>query len=421
MRGAVALAVGLALLALLAVAGLALDLGQLFVAKTEQQNAMDACALAASRELKPAPMTLAQFQRAETAGKAIGAMNRRLFQGEAIAAGDIDVTFSPTLGGTYVSAASAVPNGVNFVRCTTRRAGIVTWFMHLWGHDSEAVAATAVASLQPTGSPPVCIIPLAMCTRTTPDVCGAGNPGPDANGLCPGKWYSGRFSTGNSFTGNFNWVDFDGSGGGANVIAQMLQGSGCINISPGITQVPAETGSMSSAADAWNSRFGIYKNGGGSNPQPGTSPPDLTGYSYNNGPGGNWPSGRDAYDDYILKQAGLVSYGPTVNNPAWPGNQYRLPSYSSTPTGSGPGAHGDIGAANRRVVVMPGVNCSTWNSNHVATVSGLVCALMITPYFGPTIDVNLEYLGTVEAAGSKCPSYGAPGGGTGPKVPTLVQ
>ena len=105
--GVVALTVGLALLGLLAVTGLALDLGQLFVAKTEQQNAMDACALAASRELRPAPMTLAQLQRSEAAGKAIGAMNRRLFQGESIAPAAIDVAFSSELSGPYVAAGSA--------------------------------------------------------------------------------------------------------------------------------------------------------------------------------------------------------------------------------------------------------------------------------------------------------------------------
>ena len=288
------------------------------------------------------------------------------------------------------------------------------WFMHLWGSDTEAVVATAVASLQPTGSPPVCIIPLGMCTRSTPDVCGAGNPGADANGLCLGKWYSGRFRTGNSFNGNFNWLDFDGSGGGANVIKAMLEGSGCINISPGIKQVPAETGSMSAAESAWNSRFGLYKGGGG-NPQPDTAPPDLTGYAYTTT---NWPAGRDAYADFVLEQASYVSYGVTRGNPNGVPN---LPPYTSTPSGSSPGAHGAVGAANRRVVIMPALDCTTWNSSHLATVDGLVCALMITPYTGPTVEVTLEYLGTVEAAGTICPSYGAPGGGSGPRVPTLVQ
>ena len=49
-RGAVAIAVAVGLLVLLGIAGLALDLGQLFVTKTGLQNAMDACALPAARD-----------------------------------------------------------------------------------------------------------------------------------------------------------------------------------------------------------------------------------------------------------------------------------------------------------------------------------------------------------------------------------
>jgi Flp pilus assembly protein TadG len=50
-RGAVAVVVGLTIFVLVGMIGLALDLGQMFVNKTELQNAADACALAAAREL----------------------------------------------------------------------------------------------------------------------------------------------------------------------------------------------------------------------------------------------------------------------------------------------------------------------------------------------------------------------------------
>ena len=418
MRGAVALTLAIALLALLGIAGLALDLGQLFVAKTEQQNAMDACALAASRELRIPPMSGTQIARAEAAGKGVGARNRRLFQAETIPADDIQVTFSDALGGTYVAAASATPN-TKFVRCTTQRAGIVTWLMHIFGHDTADVGATAVGSLQ--GSAFSCGIPLGMCTHSPPDNCGINpvtglaNPGPDANGLCPGKWYSGRFSTGGSVTGNFNWLDFDAAGGGAGAIAAQLQGPGRCNIVAGMTQVAAETGTMGEGVGvAWNSRFGLYKNGAG-NPNATNAPPDTTGYAYTVL---NHPTGRDAYDDYVQKQAVYESYGLTRNgnpNGIVVGSQY-----SSTPSGTGSGAHGSVGVTGRRIVVMPAVDCSTWGPGHVATVQGMVCALMTTPYLGPTEVVTLEYLGTVDAAGTKCPTYGGPAG-TGPKVPTLVQ
>ena len=47
-RGAVAIIVGLTLAVLIGFAGLALDLGRLYVNKSELQNAADSCALAAS-------------------------------------------------------------------------------------------------------------------------------------------------------------------------------------------------------------------------------------------------------------------------------------------------------------------------------------------------------------------------------------
>ena len=46
-EGVVAVIVGIVLVAMIAMAGLALDLGQLYVVKAELQNAADACALSA--------------------------------------------------------------------------------------------------------------------------------------------------------------------------------------------------------------------------------------------------------------------------------------------------------------------------------------------------------------------------------------
>ena len=57
-RGAVAIMVALALVALIGFVGLALDLGKLYVVKSELQNSADSCALAAARELTGATIDL---------------------------------------------------------------------------------------------------------------------------------------------------------------------------------------------------------------------------------------------------------------------------------------------------------------------------------------------------------------------------
>nr|NDG08245.1 pilus assembly protein TadG [Oxalobacteraceae bacterium] len=50
-QGAVAVIFAIVITAMIGMAGLALDLGQLYVAKTELQNAADACALSAALSL----------------------------------------------------------------------------------------------------------------------------------------------------------------------------------------------------------------------------------------------------------------------------------------------------------------------------------------------------------------------------------
>ena len=72
--GAVLILVAIAAAVLIGFLGLVIDLGRLFVTKTEMQSAMDACALAAAAELRPGvtpPDSLA-VSRAVSAGMTAG-------------------------------------------------------------------------------------------------------------------------------------------------------------------------------------------------------------------------------------------------------------------------------------------------------------------------------------------------------------
>src|SRR5690242_7481852 len=97
--GAVAIIVALSIAVLIGFGGLALDSGQLFVSKTELQNAADACALSASAALTGASAN--QLTIAENYGKTAGQANRVGFQKNAVQVANTDVTFSQTLNGTY--------------------------------------------------------------------------------------------------------------------------------------------------------------------------------------------------------------------------------------------------------------------------------------------------------------------------------
>jgi hypothetical protein len=410
-RGAVAVLVALILIVLIGAAGLALDLGRLFVAKTELQNAADACALAAARELAT-PSTLAVLTRAENAGVTVGNRHRADFQDNPVVfARDQDVRFSSTLNGSYVTK-TAAPADVRYVRCTREVSGFLPWFMQVLGAGSQSVGATAVAWAQPGN--PACPIPLAMCSKvTTPDTCATGSPDP-STGLCIGKWYSGRFAAGGGINGNFNWVDFTGGGGGSQEVQEGLEG--CIALEDPVEVgdlLDAKTGVLgASAGTSWNTRFGLYKNGAG-NPGPDDGAvSDTTGYAYTTV---NWPLGRDAFNDYRAKQVANAPYGTSTAQ----GNQVTGLSVSNSYHASSSTEH-SRGEADRRVIAMPSVDCTTWGPGHKAMVTGWICALMLTPYQGPNDEVALEYRGVAGAAGVPCRTFGAPGG-TGPRVPTLVQ
>src|SRR5439155_26633293 len=131
-----------------------------------------------------------------------------------------------------------------------------------------------------------------------------------------GHWYGMDFKdTGGAanYTGNFRWLDYDPSaptpgcpGGGASELACIMAGTGqCSlpqpttgNCSTNGSQTPTpgcvgQNGAISSMEAAYNSRFGLYKPGGGYSLT--TAPPDFAGYSYSTE---NWLLGHDAYADF---------------------------------------------------------------------------------------------------------------------------
>ena len=441
-RGAIAIIVGLSMAVLVGFAGLALDGGRLYVTKTEVQNASDACALAASFELTGAPtISAAAFGRADAAARKVAAMNRVGFQAAAIANGDTTVTFGTTLaGGSWLPAGSATGNS-KYVRCEVQQTGIAPWFMQVLGIGPQTVSALATASLVPSGLSS-CPMPMALCTQP------GGNAG-NEYGYVIGNWYGLGFreTGGNAnYTGNFRWVDFNPgsstpgcSGGGAQELSCILSGpppggctapppitGSCAGSSNGnpIAGCIGQTGNITSLQDAYNSRFGVYKNGGGLNKN--TAPMDRSGYAYSTE---NWTLGRQAYSG---ASGGLPNFAaaraahlrtqtqgetPTVNPPIF-SNQY---DYSSV-------LDHTASNRNRRIVPVPVVDCNGaggFTSGQQAAVRNYACVLMLDTYrkVGPDVVTKLEYLGLASDPGSPCAVPGLPGGAAslGPLVPGLVQ
>ena len=403
-RGAVAVIVALSMVGLIASVGLALDLGKLFVAKTELQNSVDACALAAARELTGANSK--QLILAEAAGIATGQHHRVYFQGEDIVISG--VKFAVSLEDEYRSAADidqAEAVEMRFARCEANRADILNWFIQVLNIlpgveiGSQTVAASAVASLQPGQT--VCAIPVGLCSDDAPPSTPIGtwlkldmSPSPKGGGKGTGSINP---------TGNWMWTDYSPPNGGADELNELLVGPGACNL-PVIGAEVGESGLNSGLSMAWNSRFGIYKG----NAKEGDSIPDYSGFAYTEI---NWPSKFNALSDFQSKR-GI--------NATYQGDLATGLKIDGTSVDEG---YLQEKGADRRLATVAVVDCEGLRKGSTSAVQAWACVLMLHPINQPPDWITLEYLGRSNDIGSPCATNGISAGptGLGPMVPTLVR
>lgn len=443
--GAIAIIVALSMAVLVGFVGLALDSGKLFVAKTELQNAADACALAAAQALTGASPS--QLEAAELAGITTGAMNAVMFQAE-VGSGTAETgfTFAPTVDARVTFHTSLneeyeyrekddIDSGealeMRFARCTLSRPEIPTWFMQVLnvmpGVDigDSTVSATAVATLM--SSQTSCALPVALCSTALPA------------GTKRGTWIEGVIGpSGGSgeidLTGNFKWIDFVPEDGvGTRTLKDLLTGAGVCNLATKDDKV-GTPGNKASAAQAWNTRFGIYQAGFKQN----KAIPDFTGYGYTEL---NWPSKENAYDDFRNTRR------PVNAQFQWPAELWPV----SERTGVELSNNADVmnntylaaNGGDRRIAVAPVVDCDGFTGGSTkAPIVDWACMLMLHPLNTNTSGsgtvppptgttrMYLEFLGFMDEPGpggttipTPCATLGMPSapGGPGPKVPALVQ
>ena len=124
----------------------------------------------------------------------------------------------------------------------------------------------------------------------------------------------------------------------------------------------ARHGNIDTLQEAWNSRFGWYKKGGGYSPA--EAPPDKAGFAYSDltaagAPNaGNWPSGSNAYSgtssvpnqpNFIDARAVNKPYQETIPE-GIKTNQYDTPLNATQLSA--------LGRVDRRVATAPVVNCT---------------------------------------------------------------
>ncbi|PFH20352.1 pilus assembly protein TadG-related protein [Burkholderia sp. JKS000303] len=416
-RGAVAIIVGLALAVMIGFVGLALDLGKLYVTRSELQNSADACALSAARDLTGA----ISLTVAEADGIAAGHLNFAFFQKTAVQMQtNSSVTFTDSLSNPFLTKSSVTtPANIKYVKCTASMNNIAHWFVEVLNvlpgvkiGKTEQVAASAVATVG--GGQTACAIPVFVCKASA------------AAPYKVGDWITSP--SGSTYgPGNFGWAALDGSTNEP-TIATELSGNTCnITVPPTL----GSTGLKTAAFRAWNTRFGIYTNGAnGSSGQP-----DFTGYAYvgpNYGPPGTAGILGDAYAQFVIDRTKFKSY---QGDGAPPGG-------SGISTGwTGSAGNYQTAGGDRRIALAPEGDCSGLKGNSVnVPVTQWDCVLMLDPLpFSPgkgAVIAHLEYLGSspfsTSSSGSgnstvtgnnPCATQGVPGGGSasGTQVPMLVQ
>ncbi|MGT2427766.1 pilus assembly protein TadG-related protein [Cupriavidus basilensis] len=398
-RGVILPMVGLTLAILLGMAGLVIDLGGLFVAKTELQSAVDSCALAAAEELDGASDALA---RAASAGITAGNANRVRYQKASASIAASEIAFSDTLTGAFSTGFSPAANA-RYAKCSHTTSGIVAYLIQLIGGASRnAVAAVAVATRSHAQSS--CPIPVGLRPK-------AGGAAPDY-GFQVGEWvtvlYDGN-KTANP--GEMGWYNLDGSTNANETKAEMSVGYCGSKINDKV----GTPGAKVAVDDQWNARFGIYKNNGDMS----LMPPDFTGYAYTstnwknavpqNAFSGTKAAGSDpTAANFKTKRLAYANYADTGTQVNAGDNLTGLNMKGGYKTLATNGAGGELQTygMSRRLVLVPVISSAS-------TIQDFACMLMLQPISGPTVSVQFEYLGNAGNLNSPCTSNGLAGGARG--------
>jgi len=282
-RGSVTIMTAILLFGLVLVLGLAIDVSRIYMVRASLQNAADAAALAAARELNSGASGLVD---AVTEAQAI--VNRYGFNRTGLTAPTATITtveFAASLNGPWYVGAGGVPSGsentIKFVRVTTQAANVYIFFGARVLGSTHAEQRQAVAGMS-VGLNRICnFFPIALAL--TPATQAA---------LTVGSQVTGKYTddiTGSQVTNGVPEFSY------AVIQIQQINGTGSVETSqlaagiPGLCASIGETKTLDSSQSAngnngrdniargANTRFDIYSNGPGQLDEV-TFPPDTNIY-----------------------------------------------------------------------------------------------------------------------------------------------
>lgn len=386
-RGAIMILYVAGLVAILGIAGLALDGGHGMLSKSRLQNTVDAAALSGAKTLdQTGDTTLARAAAlAMFSDNANVAGNREIAEAYANGSGSLTVTveFSSTLNPFVPGTAPA-----EYVRVRTNALTLPVWFSVVLGITDKGVAARAVAGPSPTIDNACNLLPMMVCGD--PD---AGGP---YWGYAEGQPQVLKGGTsGTPGVGNFQLIRLGDNTGAADIREAMAGGfDGCAATGD---VVPTEPGnSVGPVAQGLNTRFGTYLG-----PMAGSQseyPPDVVTEQpippLDDDDAGNIVQGGTIITDSSQIDYAYAEYQAQV---AGPQAQY---NYQPVPSG--------IGQYERRIApVVIGDCTNTVNGQGDVPVLGIGCFFLLQEVEqggGPDPDVFGEFLQDCNTGGNAGPA-----------------
>lgn len=265
-RGSVMIMTAILMAGIILAVGLCIDIARLYMVRTELQNAADAAALSAARELSSGA---GGIQDAVTRATTI--VNNYGFNDSVVNVSAVDVQFAINLNGPYVSSATAqtAPANYRFVRVTTQSVSTPMLFSARVLGASRSQTRNAVAGMS-VGINTICdFFPFAVALNdSNPNDVGFTPPAPNTV-----MTLNFRQGNGNSFTlADKDYIIIEVpeiSGNGAPETVRLSAGLTSIcqtlnmNVPFHATPSSNQNNGPRQIADGTSTRFNIYANGPG--------------------------------------------------------------------------------------------------------------------------------------------------------------
>jgi Flp pilus assembly protein TadG len=398
-RGIALVVVTIAMLALIAMAALALDVGHLTLNKARLQATVDAAALSAAKVLD----TTGSTATATSAASSVLALNAARQPELQSAFGSMSQTVE------YSNTVIPFAPGTNpplYVRVTASGFSFASMFAQVLGINSFTIAANAVAGPSPTTGVACNIVPILLCGANPPP---ATLPifGYSEHEIVALKLSAGS-NPGNIGPGNYHLLSLGGNGGA--VVRENLAGgyAGCLSLGQNVTTQPGNVSGPT--AQGLNTRFGEYQG-----PVSAASyPPDVI---TTQPPSNQRLTCSDPTCTVITAGGNVITTGSQY---AYSYENMYQPKAAAAQFDNPPAPAGN-GVPDRRIVAVPVGDCTGGaNGRSVLPVLGLACVFLLQDVSqqGNANQVFGEILSSCQVNGNPGP---IPSNGPGPYVIQLYH